>query len=1318
MKNNQVTKFLILFVFVFLCSCDLFKSMCEAEKPPKQSTTLQQIVNDTNAGETIDLEKYSNEYDITDYNAEISKNLTIKNGSFQNTTLKIKAEVKLEKVQELSVETSANLTIRDSKLNNLLLGTNAESRSTNSGNTNFDLKVIVKNCEIAEKIKINSKAKLNIAGEKTKIAKIVVAVAAEVCKILCTTEVDTKKIENVITDENGEKPEEIKITQAYKITYHSNCDELEDIEDFFSPDDETISLPTDIFKRNGYIFAGWYYDNNQAVEDSINVSDKTENIDVYAKWEPENEGKIAGEYKLLNESAIIKIENDGKFVVTVTISSPADDYMKGTWTKTSETEYSFTFDDGTTGTATSIEEDVIKMVYLNEAKEMNINSYAVKTSDEDVDLSETWTDGSSKIIIRGSTFTAIMEDGSVIKNGNVEKTGNFFKLQELAFGAISTSKQVLYIDPYGKEITPSIYKILVDTTVYVEFPTEAKVSTNGVYTAKLVKEGVDLSGGFGSVAGEKETIKVVLAPKDVVAKVIDGTITSAADLFVDENKCYIYPNNDVGNGMFTSATVVEGTYVQPAAGYSHYEGLAITKDADGNYIVKFDVSKIDNAILLAKGTPKGTLGEYGESKVDAETDAWNAVDTLKTNYIPMVLGSVTGNSGAAYPFNFWNAGIAIMEPTTEDYPTNVIYEQPLSYNFNHLNSYCGTMSKWVHNSLEANSFIFTAAGGDEFAFTIGSFNFKANGVEITELDMEFALKEGAVDNITFADGVLTEGTNYIVTLIVKGDKEAYVKVSEAKNEVTITDDNNNTETINFSELSTKLSTLSAGTYTLKVSGGITNTTITEIANAMNSNTEAKINLDLSGANGVTTIGDNAFSDCSGLTSVTIPNSVTTIGDYAFYYCSSLTSVTIGNGVTSIGDQAFQYCSNLTDVTIPGNVTTIGDYAFEACSNLASVTIGNGVTTIGVSAFYYCENLTSVTIPDSVESIGSFSFVGCNNLTTFEVGTNNSNFSSSNDKHILFNKDKTVLIAYPSAKDDVTTILDSDNVTTIGDYAFSSCSSLTSIKIPDGITSIGSSAFSDCSKLTSIEIPNSVTSIGDYAFSGCSGLTSIEIPNSVTTIDQYTFYECSSLTSVTIPNSVTTIGDQAFYDCSSLKSIEIPDSVESIGSFSFVGCNNLTTFEIGTNNSNFSSSNDKLILFNKYKTELIAYPSATGDITTIPDSDSVTTIKSGAFEDCSGLTSLTIPDSVITIEYRAIPDCINLKTVIIGSGVKNIYNNVFEGCSNLEDVTFRDTNNWYYTSNSDFTSGEEIVVTDTKQNSTKLKENDKYWYKSSTGGTAN
>ena len=430
---NKHVRFLIFFVFAFLCSCDLFKSMCEAEKPPKQSTTLQQIVNDTNTGETIDLEKYSNEYDITDYNAEISKNLTIKNGSFQNTTLKIKAEVKLEKVQELSVETSANLTIRDSKLNNLLLGTNAESRSTNSGNTNFDLKVIVKNCEIAEKIKINSKAKLNIAGEKTKITKIVVAVAAEVCKILCTTEVDTKKIENVITDENGEKPEEIKITQAYKITYHSNCGELEDIEDFFSPDDETISLPTDIFKRNGYIFAGWYYDNNQAVEDSINVSDKTADIHVYAKL-----GNIIGTYQLIDETAKTEIKDNGSFITT----TANNETMNGTWEK-AERGYTFTFGgdyNGMTGTTTIVEYDVVEMF----CADMGINSYAVKKSNENVDLSGTWTDGAYTIVITSdNTFNIETEEGAL--SGTVEQTGNCFTLtltdsnNDFSTGAVSAS---------------------------------------------------------------------------------------------------------------------------------------------------------------------------------------------------------------------------------------------------------------------------------------------------------------------------------------------------------------------------------------------------------------------------------------------------------------------------------------------------------------------------------------------------------------------------------------------------------------------------------------------------------------------------------------------------------------------------------------------------------------------------------------------------------------------------------------------------------------------------------------------------------------
>ena len=142
------------------------------------------------------------------------------------------------------------------------------------------------------------------------------------------------------------------------------------------------------------------------------------------------------------------------------------------------------------------------------------------------------------------------------------------------------------------------------------------------------------------------------------------------------------------------------------------------------------------------------------------------------------------------------------------------------------------------------------------------------------------------------------------------------------------------------------------------------------------------------------------------------------------------------------------------------------------------------------------------------------------------------------------------------------IIVGDSVTTIGEYAFSYCSSLTSITIPNSVTTIKEYAFSNCSSLTSVTIPNSVTTIGDNAFNGCSSLTSVNIPNSVTTIGGWAFSICSSLTSVTIPNSVTTIGDNAFMGCSSLTSVTIPNSVTRIGSEAFSDCTNLQKVNIG------------------------------------------------------------------------------------------------------------------------------------------------------------
>ena len=275
--------------------------------------------------------------------------------------------------------------------------------------------------------------------------------------------------------------------------------------------------------------------------------------------------------------------------------------------------------------------------------------------------------------------------------------------------------------------------------------------------------------------------------------------------------------------------------------------------------------------------------------------------------------------------------------------------------------------------------------------------------------------------------------------------------------------------------------------------------------------------------------------------ITIPSTlggypVTSIGSYAFQYCSSLTSVTIPDSVESIGNDAFFDCSRLTSVTIPDSVTSIGDSAFQYCSSLTSVTIPDSVTSIDDGAFSGCTSLTSVTIPDGVTGIGDYAFRSCSSLTGIWVDENNANYSSDN-RGVLFNKDKTTLVQAPGGISGSYTIPDS--VTSIGDSAFDDCASLTSVTIGDSVTSIGYFAFFSCDNLTSVTIPDSVTSICSYAFDDCASLTSVTIPDSVTSIGNCAFSHCSSLTSVTIGDSVTSIGYDAFYECASLTDVYYP-----------------------------------------------------------------------------------------------------------------------------------------------------------------------------------
>ena len=476
---------------------------------------------------------------------------------------------------------------------------------------------------------------------------------------------------------------------------------------------------------------------------------------------------------------------------------------------------------------------------------------------------------------------------------------------------------------------------------------------------------------------------------------------------------------------------------------------------------------------------------------------------------------------------------------------------------------------------------------------------------------------------------------------------------------------------------------------------------------------------------VTSIGYRAFYGCSSLTSITIPEGVTRIGNSAFYGCSRLASLffngdaptidttafidvnavafypagnatweskkldyggtlywsamelnteiiatsicgenmmwqlskggvlTIkGSGtfkdftlwesykpmiqqvifsaaieVPTIPANSFYRYQHLRTITLPDSVTSIGDYAFSSCSSLTSITIPEGVTSIGYWAFSDCSSLTSITIPEGVTSIGNWAFYGCTSLTGIWVGKCNPNYSND-ENGVLYNKEKTRLIQCPGGLSGTYAIPDS--VTSIGNYAFYGCSSLTSIIIPDSVTSIGNRAFYGCSSLTSITIPNGVTSIGYRAFSGCSSLTSITIPNSVTSIGDDAFSGCSSLTSITIPNGVTSIGSDAFSGCNSLTSITIPNGVTSIGSSAFSGCNSLTSI-------------------------------------TIPDS--VTSIGNRAFMDCTSLTSVTIPDGVTSIGDYAFSGCSSLTSITIPESVTSIGDKAFGSCNSLKVVAF-------------------------------------------------
>ncbi|SFB37307.1 Leucine rich repeat-containing protein [Acetitomaculum ruminis DSM 5522] len=476
---------------------------------------------------------------------------------------------------------------------------------------------------------------------------------------------------------------------------------------------------------------------------------------------------------------------------------------------------------------------------------------------------------------------------------------------------------------------------------------------------------------------------------------------------------------------------------------------------------------------------------------------------------------------------------------------------------------------------------------------------------------------------------------------------------------------------------------------------------------------------------------------SNLKEIEIPDSVEKIGNYAFAK-SNLKSLKLPLKLTSINNLAIAYCSELTQITISDdnkyysceegilyNKAKTILLAYPSSKSDDSYTVSSEVRIISKGAFLGCNCLKSLVIPDNVVSIEEFSFMECEHLQSLEVGLGITNISPgaifaceslksvtispknifyTSEDGIIYNKDKTKLLIYPiglrdefkmpgSVKEvmdyafyksnNLTSIIFSENLKTIGTGAFKECKSLKSIELPSSLEEVGSQAFSDCYGLLDIKITDGLINLKDQAFANCRSLVQISLPNTLRKMESGIFLGCDKLTNIqvskdnstyscqegvlfnkektililcpngktgeyTLPSSVITIGEDAFYSCSLLTAVNLPSKIKTIGGNAFSQCTSLTQMKIPE-----SVTNIEYDAFNGCsKLAKINLPS------------SIKKISEESFANCSKLVNITIPQKLSSIEEDAFVNCGKLKSFTIPDSVKKIEDGAFEGCANI------------------------------------------------------